>query len=302
MQVKSQKVGPFTKLTFTKVLVEKQIRSSLSVHLLGTTLFDSGSEPAANFFAKALHSNPPKRIILSHQHEDHIGGLHTLHKYFGNIPVYCPNEHTKLVATGFVVPGHRISYWGNVKGFPDLIPYTSADTFKEGKYNIKVIDTPGHTVGHKAFVVQAKQELYIISGDLYLAAKLPHALFESSIPDMIASLETLASFSKQDILFPSHGRFYPNASLRLQKLADWYKSESEAIHSISEKLATTDYNKIFRHRYSYYSPTEIFTNGENSRCALIRGILQPVKQLPAETIHLDPTLLKESKEFHTKQK
>ena len=298
MKVASQKVGPFTKLTFSKILPEKNIRSSLSVHLLGDTLFDSGSEPAAPFFVEVLRSNPPKRIILTHQHEDHIGGLNTLRKHFGSIPVYCPQEHIELVKNGFVVPEHRILYWGNVKGSSDLIPFNSTDTFQEGKYNIQVIDTPGHTVGHKAFVIQAKGELYIISGDLYLAAKLPHALFESSIPDIIVSLEKLAAFQEQNILFPSHGRFYYDASKRLQKLADWYKSESDIVQSLSEKLATQDYNEIFRQRYLHYSPIEIFTNGENSRCALIRGILQPVKQLPAEAIRLDPILLEKSKKLY----
>lgn len=125
----------------------------------------------------------------------------------------------------------------------------------------------------------------MISGDLYLAPRLPNAFYETSVPDIIESLEKLAGINI-DWLLPSHGKVYNDASIRLNKLADWYKNERDKILLAADTLNTRDYRQIFKYLYKEYNNLEKITLAENSRLALIRGVLDPVKTLPASALAL----------------
>ncbi len=295
MKLMQEDIGPLKKFTFIKDMPAGGV-SKLNVFRLGDTLFDTGSTVAAPYLAEAMQDDPPKRIVLSHQHEDHMGGLHTLTSAWGKIPVYAPKEHVSIIQRGFKVPEYRRDFWGDAEGYQDVIAYDAGFELDLPGVSSRVIDTPGHTVGHKSFVIKSEGKTYILSGDLYLAPKLPHAWVETSVPDMIDSLNLLRSQADEFVLCPSHGGPYSDGAKRVEKLRDWYIKEQEETLKLFNSIPDADYNRIFIERFKFYNAIELSSEGELSRVALIRGVIDPVKELPAEPIELDPETVRVSRE------
>jgi len=93
--------GPFERIVLT---LRSQPASQLSVHRCGDTLFDAGSPRSAHALVEALRHEPPKRLVCTHQHEDHVGGVHALRAAFGHLPLYVPAPHVALLKTFDSVP------------------------------------------------------------------------------------------------------------------------------------------------------------------------------------------------------
>ena len=289
-----EKIHPFTRYNFYKKIPELKMTSHLSVYRLGSTLIDTGSLPVSEPLLSLLGSQKIDRIILTHQHEDHIGGLPALLKKFPAVKIFAPEKLVDIIHKGFTVPRYRRAYWGGLQIFDgEIIAYNEDSFFQQDQFLLKAIALPGHTPYQIGFLVEHKDVMYVLSADLYIAARLPAAWMETSVPDFIDSLQTLINLEtktgKKLFILPTHGKVLPDGAEKLQVLLSWYRKIQDTVLKCASRLKTRDYYSIFFELYKEFNHGEFRSKGELSRLNLIRGVLDPVKNLPATLLQVPET-------------
>lgn len=134
-----------------------------------------------------------KGILLTHHHNDHIGGVKELKNQL-QVPVWAPlkNKHQIPDATEYVEEGHTV----NVASF-----------------NLKVMELPGHTLGHVAYYTDMYKWLF--SGDVLFGLGCGR-LFEGTPDQAYASLKRISQLPKETLVYCTHE--YTESNLRFCKM------------------------------------------------------------------------------------
>lgn len=128
-------------------------------------------------------------ILVTHHHADHVGGVLELKARTG--------------ATVFGPAAERIEGVDRaVRGGDSL---TAVGT------RFRVIDVPGHTAGHIAYVAEAETPPLLFCGDTLFACGCGR-LFEGTAAQMLASLDALAGLPADTLVYCAHE--YTLANLR----------------------------------------------------------------------------------------
>lgn len=181
----------------------------------GVTLVDTGiglMAPGIRKSLKALNAGPLNRIVLTHGHPDHTGGLKQLLQYV-DVPVYAhrieipymqgdvPYEGRKAikyVRSGVVQPLDEND--GHLKPIGGLQPYL----------------TPGHSPGHVAYYHEKDQVL--LAGDLFSSRKgqLRVGMFT---PDISTSVQSSSIISELQPISVEccHGESIPYPAEQLER-------------------------------------------------------------------------------------
>lgn len=253
--------GPVSRIELISTNVYTGEPAQVCVYRIGDTLIDTGSPHALSALLECLQGDLPRRILLTHQHEDHVGGVAAICRLAGDIPVYCPAMHVPIVASLGKVPEYRAVHWGHPEPYDRLIPFAEGTVFTEGSARIEAILTPGHTPGHMAFLVSEGEQHAVLSGDLYLGPTCFMAFAECSVPDFIQSLDTLIGLPFNYTGLPSHGDILEEPKKAFAALRDWYLRETELSMTTAEQLGITDYVEVFRARFGKLKAVEYFRKG-----------------------------------------
>jgi len=128
-------------------------------------------------------------ILLTHHHDDHIGGVAAL------------RAATGARVWGAAADRHRLPPLDKALGEGDAVPF--------GSQSAAVLEVPGHTIGHIAFVFAEAGLAF--TGDSLMAAGCGR-LFEGSPEQMWASLQKLAALPDATRICSGHE--YTAANLR----------------------------------------------------------------------------------------
>ncbi|KAF1858516.1 hypothetical protein Lal_00015033 [Lupinus albus] len=122
-------------------------------------------------------------ILLTHHHADHIGGVTRLLEH-SNVPVFGPRND------GIAVVGHPL-------GEGDRVPVPGLDL------SLRVLDVPGHTNGHIAYVRDDAGAHWLFCGDTLFGGGCGR-LFEGTPAQMAASLAKLAALPDDTLVYCAH--------------------------------------------------------------------------------------------------
>jgi glyoxylase-like metal-dependent hydrolase (beta-lactamase superfamily II) len=280
MRLERSTHGPFERLSLT---VDTPFGvSQHSLYRLGDTLIDTGAAVARALVLAVLRERPPRRIVCTHQHEDHVGNVAAIRREFGALPVHVPRAHVGIVTTQDRVPEYRALFWGHPEPTGPVEPYDPGAVFEDSGVALAAWETPGHTPHHVAFVARAGADVFALTGDLYTSRPLA-AWYESAADDMAESLRRLADLGDALVVLPTHGRVKPDGARVLSHMADWLDRESDEVRAIARRLGTTDPRAVAAARYADLADDlhDRVSCGEISRAGFVRSVLDPVRRLPA---------------------
>jgi glyoxylase-like metal-dependent hydrolase (beta-lactamase superfamily II) len=139
-------------------------------------------------------------ILLTHAHFDHITGVAKLKELTG-AKVYLHSEELMFISNS-TLNGSRAFFGSQIPQFQVDIPLGDGDEIKLGNLKIRVIHTPGHTVGGCSFLVGDA----LFSGDTLFRLSCGRMDFPTgSKSQMMKSLRKLAKLPGDYHVYPGHG-------------------------------------------------------------------------------------------------
>ncbi|MEE6074911.1 hydroxyacylglutathione hydrolase [Avibacterium paragallinarum] len=135
----------------------------------------SESEPLLTYLQQ--HQLEVEAVLLTHKHQDHVGGLAEFKQHYPNVPVFGPQETADLGATQIINEGE----------------------IRTTHYQIQVLPSGGHTENHVSFVVDG----HLFCGDTLFSGGCGR-VFTGNYAQMFDSLQRLKALPDSTIVCPAH--------------------------------------------------------------------------------------------------
>ncbi|MDF2504208.1 MBL fold metallo-hydrolase [Clostridium sp.] len=144
-----------------------------------------------------------KMILLTHGHADHTGAVSELRNEFG-CSVYINEKDSELI-------DKNVPIYGNKDENGDKF-LNEGDIIKFGNYEIKCIETPGHTPGGMCFLIGNT----IFTGDTLFHRSIGRTDFKGGdFGAIISSIKNkLLTLPEDTIVYPGHG---PKSSIGFER-------------------------------------------------------------------------------------
>jgi hydroxyacylglutathione hydrolase len=154
-------------------------------------------------------------ILITHHHSDHTGGIEKL-------ITYCQQKQWPLTVYG---PANEKIPHCDVK-----LTENNHVNLSELNINFRILDLPGHTAGHIAYVENSCDEPILFCGDTLFSGGCGR-LFEGTAEQMLNSLTKLANLPENTKVYCTHE--YTQANL---KFAVTVEPENEDLIKYSDRV------------------------------------------------------------------
>jgi glyoxylase-like metal-dependent hydrolase (beta-lactamase superfamily II) len=236
-------------------------------YLVDGLLIDTGCSYTAGELVSYLEKHPPKGVVNTHYHEDHIGANRLIQERFG-ITIYAPPESVPLIGRPATLFPYQELVWGypepsEVQPIPPVI--------RTERFSFEVFKTAGHGADHVALLERSTG--WCFSGDIFAGETVRIIRPEEDMQTTVASLERLAALDTQRlILFTSSGRIVENGRKALGECAGYLRALFQKAKDLQAQGKTVA--EIVKVLFGGEHPRAQRTDGQFTTENLIRSLLK----------------------------
>lgn len=228
--------GPITTIRMARSLLGRPVYWT-AAYLVDGLLIDSGPACTAVDLVRLLGRSRVEQVMLTHSHEDHIGGLAALRMAFPDLRVYANWRSLPMIEdpARLRMQLYRRVIWGLPQPFYSARP-PEGNLIRTPNYTVRVIETPGHSLDHVS--LYEPDQRWLFSGDAFIGGQDRAWSPESDMFATIGSLRTMIAL-RPNRLFPGSGHVRKDPMTDLQgKLLYLTDLCAQVADLDAEKLAT----------------------------------------------------------------
>ena len=169
-------------------------------------LIDAGPPDTAQALVRVLRNLRVDQIVITHGHEERIGGLPALRRAFPAARIYAGVRTLPYLEepTRLKLPFYRRMLWGMPTPFSDVLTLDVAgNLIQTPDYTLRVVETPGHTPDHIT-LFEPKQR-WAFCSDAFTFGQDTAWNTEADLFAVVSTLRTLDSLHPER-LFDGTGR------------------------------------------------------------------------------------------------
>ena len=208
--------GTVREVRLTSTILGQPLYSVAAFYFDGV-LFDTGPPRTGRELAAWAQGVEIERIIITHRHEDHVGG----NAFLPSLPALAPAGALPTIRQAPLLPLYRRIPFGQPR--PSRAD-PLGETVSTRSHTLDVIPTPGHAPDH--VVLHLPEEGWLFGGDLFL---MERAKYVRRIDDVAQWLDSLKGILRYDfdILFCGHAGYVPNAKEAINRKIDYWEEIGE---------------------------------------------------------------------------
>lgn len=218
-----EKHGPVIAIRMARGFLGRPIYWTVAYWVDGL-LVDTGPACTAAELTRLLRSVPVDTIVLTHSHEDHIGGLATLVEQRPDAKVYAARQALPILAqpARLRMQLYRRLAWGTPDPVEKAVSLDEVENRIETPgYSFRAVETPGHSRDHISLF--EPEQRWLFSGDAYIGGEERAWTPEFDLFGVVSSLRTLATLHPER-LFPGSGAVrrtpLPDIHQKIRQLTD----------------------------------------------------------------------------------
>jgi glyoxylase-like metal-dependent hydrolase (beta-lactamase superfamily II) len=260
--------GPVVAIRMARALFGRPLEWTAAYWIDGL-LVDTGPRCTARQLLRVLEPLQVERIVITHSHEDCIGGLADVHAKYPQASVFASRHAIPLIQNPAKaqVQLYRRLMWGIPRGVESVRTLDDVDNVVYTySYRFRVIETPGHSRDHISLYEPSQR--WIFSGDAYSGGQERNWATDFDFFAVVSSLRTLASL-RPERLFTGTG------SVRRTPLPDLHDKIGSLVR-LSKEVAKLDasgmsVSEMVNYLFRGESALRVWTNGHFSAANLIEA-------------------------------